>query len=50
MNALLSQRYVLLFSRAVLGIVFILAGMDKIAYPDAFAASKDALTYWLKYQ
>lgn len=42
MNALLSQRYILFFSRAVLGIVFILAGMDKIVYPDAFAASIEA--------
>ncbi len=42
MKALLSHRVLLLFSRTVLGIVFVLAGMDKIAFPDAFAASVEA--------
>lgn len=42
MNALLSQKYLLLFSRTVLGVVFILAGIDKVMYPDAFAASIEA--------
>jgi uncharacterized membrane protein YphA (DoxX/SURF4 family) len=39
MSALLRNPYILFCSRAVLGLVFILAGMDKIVFPDAFAAS-----------
>ena len=42
MNSLYAQKYLLLFSRFVLGVVFILASMDKIMYPDAFAASIEA--------
>ena len=41
-RSLLSHTVLLLFSRTVLGIVFVLAGIDKIAFPDAFAASVEA--------
>ena len=42
MKSPLSSRYLLLFSRIVLGTVFVLAAMDKILHPDAFAASIEA--------
>ncbi len=39
MTALLSNKYVMLLSRVVLGTVFIVAAIDKIANPDFFAES-----------
>lgn len=42
MSALVRNPYTLFLSRAVLGLVFVLAGMDKIVFPDAFAASIEA--------
>jgi uncharacterized membrane protein YphA (DoxX/SURF4 family) len=35
----LSNRYIILFSRFVLGIIFIIASADKIAHPELFALS-----------
>ncbi len=42
MTMLLRHPVLVFFSRAILGVVFILAGMDKILYPEAFAASIEA--------
>jgi putative oxidoreductase len=42
MKGLLSHRYALMASRAILGTVFILASIDKIASPAVFAASIEA--------
>ena len=42
MKTLLSNKYFLLCSRLVLGVVFVVASIDKIAYPDAFGASIEA--------
>jgi putative oxidoreductase len=39
MNKLLSNGYLLLISRAILAVVFIFAGMEKIADPAAFSDS-----------
>ncbi|MBI5020687.1 MAG: DoxX family membrane protein [Ignavibacteriales bacterium] len=39
MKNLLSNRYIILFSRLVLGIIFIIASSDKIAHPELFALS-----------
>lgn len=39
MTSFLSNAYVVLFSRIVLGTVFIIASLDKIIAPDAFAAN-----------
>jgi hypothetical protein len=39
---MLRHPYLVFFSRVILGFVFILAGMDKIVFPDAFAASIEA--------
>jgi len=39
MTTFLASRWVLLLSRMILGIVFIVASIDKIAVPDAFAES-----------
>jgi putative oxidoreductase len=42
MNRLLSNRYVILLSRMVLGSIFIVASVDKITSPEAFAVSIEA--------
>jgi uncharacterized membrane protein YphA (DoxX/SURF4 family) len=42
MESILRNPYILLISRLVLGIVFIIASVDKIYNPDAFAASIEA--------
>ena len=42
MTTVLSNKYLLLFSRLILGVIFIVAGIDKIANPDAFSASIEA--------
>ncbi|OLD79612.1 MAG: hypothetical protein AUI33_02535 [Ignavibacteria bacterium 13_1_40CM_2_61_4] len=42
MKKLLENRFVILLARLVLGVVFILASVDKIASPEAFAVSVDA--------
>ena len=39
MKNILSNKYVILLSRLILGSVFIVAAIDKIAFPDAFAAN-----------
>ena len=42
MKDLLSNRYLLLASRLVLGLVFLVAAVPKVAQPDLFAASIEA--------
>ncbi|MBI1805743.1 MAG: DoxX family membrane protein [Ignavibacteria bacterium] len=42
MSSVLSNTYLSLFSRVVLGVVFIIASIDKIVAPDAFAANVQA--------
>jgi hypothetical protein len=42
MNQILSNRFLLLAARFVLGIVFVVAAVPKIAQPDAFAVSVEA--------
>ena len=39
---MLTNKYLVLAARCVLGVVFIIASIDKIAAPDAFAASIEA--------
>jgi putative oxidoreductase len=39
---ILSNKYLILISRIILGVVFIIASVEKIASPDAFAASIQA--------
>ncbi len=41
-KAIFSNRFVILLSRLILGMVFIVASIDKIALPEAFAASIQA--------
>jgi uncharacterized membrane protein YphA (DoxX/SURF4 family) len=42
MKKLLEHRFVILLARLVLGVVFILASVDKIASPEAFSVSVEA--------
>lgn len=42
MSGFLSNRYIIVLSRVVLGLVFIIASIDKITAPDAFAANVQA--------
>lgn len=42
MKKLLENRFVLLLARVILGVVFVLASVDKIASPEAFSVSVDA--------
>ncbi len=42
MASMLSNKYLILGARIVLGLVFIIASIDKIAFPDAFAANIQA--------